>query len=120
MPRVITVFVDATVAIAFAADVGNPTGMKFIDLRQAWVMEMRDKLKCRTKKIPTKLNPADFMTKIHEPKEFRRQRNYFLYTPKYVRPEIEKAGKTVKLDKIESGSVMDKVMRVSRMYGGFY
>jgi hypothetical protein len=43
MPRVISVYVDATVAISFAADVGNPTGMKFVDLREDWVMELRNR-----------------------------------------------------------------------------
>jgi hypothetical protein len=117
MPRVITVYVDATVAIAFAADVGNPTGMKFIDLRDSWVMEMRDKGKCRAIKVDTKLNPADFMTKIHEPAEFKRQRAYFLDTPKYKRPSSNPSGKLVA--SVELGSVMDRVMRISELHGGF-
>ena len=82
MPRVITVYVDATVAISFAADVGNPTGMKFIDLREAWVLELRDKCKCRAIKVATLLNPADFGTKFLTAAEFKRQRSYYLYTPK--------------------------------------
>ncbi len=88
MPRVITVYVDATVAISFAADVGNPTGMKFIDLRDDWVLDLRNKDVMRAVKVPTLLNPADFGTKILEPGEFKRQRAYFLDTPKYVhKPE---------------------------------
>ena len=85
MPRVITVYVDATVAMSFAADVGSPTGMKFIDLRSDWVLAMRDKQLMRTKKVDTRDNPADFGTKIMDPAEFKRQRAYFLDTPKYVR-----------------------------------
>ena len=78
MPRVISVYVDATVAIAFAADVGAPTGMKFIDLREGWVMDLRDRKKCQVLKVDTILNPADFGTKILTVKEFRRQRKYYL------------------------------------------
>lgn len=85
MPRVITIYVDATVAMSFAADVGAPSGMKFIDMRDAWVMEMRDRNKCQALKIPTKRNPADFGTKLHPAKEFKRQRAYFLDTPKCVK-----------------------------------
>ena len=44
MPRVISVYVDATVAVSFAADVGAPTAMKFIDLREHWVREIRNRL----------------------------------------------------------------------------
>ena len=53
MPRIIEVYVDATVAISFAADAGNPTGMKFIDLRWGWVCELRDKKICKVIKVAT-------------------------------------------------------------------
>lgn len=96
MPRVISIYVDATVAISFAADVGAPTGMKFIDLRQGWVMELRDKDICRTTKVDTKLNPADFGTKILTPGEFKRQRAYFLDTPPH-RKEKKEAKQVLKL-----------------------
>ena len=55
--------------------------MKFIDLREAWVREMRNRLICNVVKVPTKDNPADFATKIHSPAEFIRQRAYFLTAP---------------------------------------
>jgi hypothetical protein len=89
MPRVISVYVDATVAIAFAADVGNPTGMKFIDLREDWVLALRNKKLMQAIKIGTARNPADFCTKILEAGEFKRQRAYFLHTPevKYRAPK---------------------------------
>jgi hypothetical protein len=81
---VISVYVDATVVISFAADVGNPTGMKFIDLREDWVLQLRNKKTMQALKIDTNRNPADFGTKILEPGEFKRQRDYFLHTPKTV------------------------------------
>jgi hypothetical protein len=82
MPRIIEVYVDATVAISFAADAGNPTGMKFIDLRWGWVCELRDKKRCKVIKVPTESNPADFGTKLSEVGTFRRQRSYYLHTPR--------------------------------------
>lgn len=94
--------VDATVAISFAADVGTPSisKMKFIDLREAWVMELRDRGMCKIVKVDTKCNPADFGTKLLSVQEFRRQRQYFLETPKYVRKKAkEETGTTILMDK---------------------
>ncbi len=62
-------------------DVGSPTGMKFIDLREDWVLGMRNKAVMQAIKIGTARNPADFGTKILEAGEFKRQRAYFLHTP---------------------------------------
>ena len=111
MPRVITVYVDATVAISFAADVGNPTGMKFIDLRDDWVLQLRDRSVCRVVKVNTKLNPADFGTKILDPAEFRRQRNYFLHTPKHVNKCSSKAaGNLAMMTTLDSGSGLGSIL----------
>ena len=47
------------------------------------------------------LNPADFGTKILTVKEFRRQRKYYLDTPKFSRAKIKRKGGLESLDKIE-------------------
>ena len=124
MPRIITVYVDATVAIAFAADVGNPTGMKFIDLRDGWVMEMRNKSVCKAVKVDTADNPADFGTKILSTGEFKRQRRYFLRTPRYNKSSTIK-GDLGNLQNVQIGSVtnenldeMSKVMGIIRLWTG--
>ena len=80
---------------------GAPTGMKFIDLREGWVMDLRDRKKCQVLKVDTTLNPADFGTKILTVKEFRRQRKYYLDTPKFSRAKIKRKGGLESLDKIE-------------------
>ena len=103
MPRVITIYVDATVAISFAADVGAPTRMKFVDLRESWVRDIRDKAKMRAVKVPSFDNPSDFGTKIMDKGEFRRQRDYVLFTPEYVRGKP-----AAKLDLAMVASVCDK------------
>jgi hypothetical protein len=81
MPEVITIQVDATVAISFAAGVGAPTTMRHIDLRAGWVNELRNRKIMQTVKIDGKINPADFMTKVLSPSEFKRQHEYFVVRP---------------------------------------
>jgi hypothetical protein len=104
MPKIITVYVDATVAIAFAADIGNPAGMKFIDLRQGWVIVMRNKSICKAIKVDTADNPSDFGTKILNTAEFKRQRRYFLRTPRYSRSKTIR-GDLAKMQNVQVGSV---------------
>ena len=125
MPRIITVYVDATVAIAFAADVGNPTGMKFIDLRQGWVIEMRNKSICKAIKVATADNPSDFGTKILNTAEFKRQRRYFLRTPRYSRSKTVK-GDLAKMQNVQVGSVtsanmntISKSMGIMQLWTGY-
>lgn len=81
VPEVITIQVDATVAISFAAGVGAPTTMRHIDLRAGWVNELRNRKIMQTVKIDGKINPADFMTKVLSPSEFKRQHEYFVVRP---------------------------------------
>ena len=81
MPEVITIQVDATMAISFAAGVGAPTTMRHIDLRAGWVNELRNRKIIQTVKIDGKINPADFMTKVLSPSEFKRQHEYFVVRP---------------------------------------
>jgi hypothetical protein len=107
MPRVITIYVDATVALSFAADVGPPTGMKFVDLRESWVTQLRDRSVVQALKIDTRLNPADFGTKIHDRGEFERQRSFFLDTPRYRR---QQATRKVDMTMVAAVCGMDKML----------
>jgi hypothetical protein len=118
MPRVISIYVDATVAISFAADVGNPTGMKFIDLREDWVLAMRNKALMQAIKIGTARNPADFGTKILEAGEFKRQRDYFLHTPKvqYKAPKVQSMTMMATL----AGADFDKYLGGSSLFGALF
>ena len=125
MPKIITVYVDATVAIAFAADVGNPTGMQFNDLREGWVVEMRNKSICKAVKVATEDNPSDFGTKILSTAEFKRQRRRFLRTPRYSRSKTIK-GDLDKLQCLQVGSVtngnedaVSKSMGIMQMWSGY-
>ena len=125
MPKIITVYVDATVAIAFAADVGNPTGMKFIDLRQGWVIEMRNKSICKAIKVDTADNPSDFGTKVLNTAEFKRRRRYFLRTPRYSRSKTVK-GDLAKMQDVQVGSVtsanmntISKSMGIMQLWTGY-
>ena len=43
MSEIITIQVDATVAISFAAGVGAPATMRHIDLRAGWVNDIRNR-----------------------------------------------------------------------------
>jgi hypothetical protein len=61
---VIKIYVDATVAVAFANKTSGNGRMKHIDIRSDWVRVLRDTGKVLLVKIPGELNPADFMTKI--------------------------------------------------------
>jgi hypothetical protein len=56
--------VDATAAIAFANNTASSGRMKHIDVREAWMQDLRSKKKVRFSKIDGAINPADFMTKI--------------------------------------------------------
>ena len=61
---VIDIYVDATIAVAFANRTSGNGRMKHIDIRSDWVKRLRDADKVRLVKIPGESNPADFMTKI--------------------------------------------------------
>ena len=128
MPKIITVYVDATlagVAIAFAADVDNPTDMKLIDLREGWVIEMRNRSICKAVKADTANIPSDFGTKILNTAEFKRQRRYFLRTPRYSKTKTIKDN-LAKLQDVQVGSitsanmdVISKSMGIIHMWTGY-
>ena len=58
------VYVDAAAAIGFARNNGGTSKMKHIDIRAAWVQQIRDKEQIKILKIAGTKNPADFFTKL--------------------------------------------------------
>jgi hypothetical protein len=67
MPDSVPIMVDATVAIAFAENWQGVGRMKHLDLRAAWIREMKSSVrdrKVRLVKVPGPENKADFFTKI--------------------------------------------------------
>ena len=66
------VYVDAAAAIGFARNNGGTSKMKHIDIRAAWVQQIRDKKQIKILKIAGTKNPADFFTKLMTNIEFDR------------------------------------------------
>ena len=56
--------VDAAAAIGFINNTGTVSRMKHLDLREAWVQQLRDKEVVDYYKVVGTDNPADFFTKI--------------------------------------------------------
>ena len=56
--------IDAGAAMGFINNTGTIGRMKHIDLRQAWMDQVRDRSKVKFKKIAGPDNPADFFTKV--------------------------------------------------------
>ena len=71
-PPSLAVYADADAAIGFAKHNGGATRMKHIDIREAWVQEIRDNQKITILKIAGRKNPADFFTKVMAKTEFDR------------------------------------------------
>ena len=63
-PNPMVVCTDSTGAIGFARNNGGTSRMKHIDIREAWVQQLREKKELEIKHIPGTENPADFFTKI--------------------------------------------------------
>ena len=63
-PAKLKIYVDANAAIGFARNNGGTSRMKHIDIREAWVQQIRDKEKIEILKIAGTKNPADFFTKL--------------------------------------------------------
>ena len=64
VPNKIRVGVDAGAAIGFINNTGSPQRLKHIDLRLAWVNQLRDHSRVEFVKVIGTENPADFFTKI--------------------------------------------------------
>ena len=63
-PAKLKICVDANAAIGFAWNNGGTSRMKHIDIREAWVQQIRDKEKIENLKIAGTKNPADFFIKL--------------------------------------------------------
>ena len=63
MPDKPTILSDATAALGFAGNADRTGKMKHIDLREAWVKELKSNDVIRTK-VPGPINQADPFTKI--------------------------------------------------------
>ena len=71
----IPIHVDASAAISFAENVGgvSQTRLKHIDLREAWVEQIKGNKEIELRKIDGKINPANFLTKILGATQFREE-----------------------------------------------
>ena len=72
--RKIRIGVDAGAAIGFINNTGAPARLKHINLRMAWVQQLRDHSKVEFIKVHVlgAANPADSFTKIQNYSEFKR------------------------------------------------
>ena len=60
----LNIYVDASAAKGFADSVGKNTRMKHIDVRRAWIKQLRDRDFVRFMRVPGTENLADFFTKL--------------------------------------------------------
>ena len=63
--RPISIAVDAAAAISFAQGTAKRSRMKYIDMRQQWVQQLRNKDEIAYTKVAGTDNDADFFTKVH-------------------------------------------------------
>ena len=71
IPKPMKVGVDAAAAIGSINNTGTVSRMKHLDLREAWVQQLRDKEVVDYYKVVGTDNPADFFTKIHHGAGFK-------------------------------------------------
>ena len=64
VPKPIKIGTDSTAAMGFAANVGKVGRMRHIDVREAWVQQMRNKKIAQIEKVPGTENRADGFTKL--------------------------------------------------------
>ena len=88
MPSKIPVMVDAAAALAFAENTLGVGRMKHLDLRAAWIQEMKTCGKIQLVKVDGGSNDADFFTKILPPGEFRDAANSMTSVITKVNPAI--------------------------------
>ena len=70
MDKPLCIKIDNTAAIAFANGRVRRSKLKHIDVRQEWVQALRDHAVVRTEYVNSKLNKADFFTKILDNETF--------------------------------------------------
>ncbi len=73
MPAKIPVLVDAAAAMAFAENTLGVGRMKHLDLRAAWVQEMKTCGLIALTKVAGTENDADFFTKVLPAGDFQRE-----------------------------------------------
>ena len=71
MPMPFTIRVDNTTAIAFSKGNVRKSKLKHIDVRQQWVEWLRSRNICKLEYVDTKLNIADFYTKLLDKDRFQ-------------------------------------------------
>ena len=76
--QVTNIQVDATAAIAFANNTASAGRMKHIDVRSAWMQDLRYRGSINFVKVNGNDNPADFFTKILDAKTFDTQHGRFV------------------------------------------
>ena len=74
-PAPVAIDVDNATAVAYANGTVKRSKIRHIDTRQDWVSAMRDRSICKLRKVDTKENDSDLLTKIHEADQFERLRD---------------------------------------------
>ena len=87
MPAKIPVMVDAAAALALAENTMGVGRMKHLDLRTAWIQEMKNCGKIQLIKVDGTSNDADFFTKILPAGEFRDAANSMIQVIAKVQPK---------------------------------
>ena len=64
MPTVLQIYVDATAAIGFARSTSSTTRVKHLDLRAAWIRQLKCTSLAGFIKVKGAVNQANFLTKL--------------------------------------------------------
>lgn len=64
VPKPLIIFTDSSGAIGYARNNGGAGKMKHIDIRSAWVQQLRNAGEIELQHVPGTENKADFFTKI--------------------------------------------------------
>ena len=73
VPRPIIIDIDANAALGFLNNTGGGGRMKHIDIREAWIQQLRDRDVVTFNKVDGKLIKANFMTKLLDKLEFNKE-----------------------------------------------
>ena len=71
VPKKVAITIDAAAAEGFIQNTGKIGRMKHIDLREAWVKDLRDRQHIEFIRKTGPENPADFFTKIITGSQFK-------------------------------------------------
>ena len=81
VPRPIVIDIDANAALGFLNNTGGGGRMKHIDIREAWIQQLRDRNVVTFNKVDGKLIKANFMTKLLDKLDFNREYAQLAYQP---------------------------------------